>query len=73
MLLLPRAASFDTLSQRHGERYKWLVLLVVGLGTIAGVLSTTSFTVAIPSLMRDFGLGQEQVQWTMTGFMAAMT
>lgn len=73
MHLLPRAASFDSLSQRHGERYKWLVLLVVGLGTIAGVLSTTSFAVAIPALMRDFGLGQEQVQWTMTGFMAAMT
>jgi EmrB/QacA subfamily drug resistance transporter len=73
MYFLPRAATFDTLTQRHGERFKWLVLLVVGLGTIAGVLSTTSFSVAVPALTRHFGLGQEQVQWTMTGFMAAMT
>ena len=73
MHLLPRPTSFDILAQRHGERYRWLVLLVVGLDTIAGVLSTTSFSVAVPALMRDFGLGQEQVQWTMTGFMAAMT
>lgn len=73
MYLLPPAASFDALSLRYGVRYKWLVLLVVGLGTIAGVLSTTSFAVAVPALTRHFGLGQEQVQWTMTGFMAAMT
>ncbi|ATE60903.1 DHA2 family efflux MFS transporter permease subunit [Thauera sinica] len=73
MYPLPRAVSFDALSQRHGKRYKWLVLLVAGLGVIAGVLSTTSFSVAVPALMRQFGLGQEQVQWTMTGYMAAMT
>ena len=70
---LPRAASFDTLSERYGARYRWMVLLVVGLGIIAAVLATTGFSVAIPALMRHFGLGQEQVQWTMTGFMAAMT
>jgi EmrB/QacA subfamily drug resistance transporter len=59
--------------ERHGERYKWMVLIVVALGTIAGVLATTSFNVAVPALMRDFAIGQEQVQWAITGFMAAMT
>lgn len=73
MFFLPAAASFETLAERHGARYKWLVLLVVGLGTIAGVLATTSFSVAVPALSRHFGVGQAQVQWTMTGFMAAMT
>lgn len=73
MPLLPRAQTFDSLTLRHGERYKWLVLLVVGLGTLAGVLSTTSFSVAVPALSRHFGLGQDQVQWAITGFMAAMT
>jgi EmrB/QacA subfamily drug resistance transporter len=73
MPLLPRPRTFDELTLRHGERYKWLVLLVVGLGTIAGVLSTTSFSVAIPALTRHFGLGQDHVQWAITGFMAAMT
>lgn len=69
----PRAASFDELAQHYGPRYRWLVLLVVGFGVVAGVLATTSFSVAVPALMRHFGVGQEQVQWTMTGFMAAMT
>lgn len=72
MLSPPPRQSFDQLSLRYGERYKWLVLLVVGLGTMAGVLSTTSFGVAVPALTRTFGLGQDQVQWAVTGFMAAM-
>ena len=73
MIFPPPAASFDSLSARYGSRYKWLVLLVVGMGTVAGVLSTSSFNVAVPTLTRYFGLGQNQVQWAMTGFMAAMT
>ena len=67
------APSFESLAARHGERYKWLLLLVVACGMIAGVLSTTSFSVAIPALTRHFGLGQSQVQWAITVFMAAMT
>lgn len=73
MTFPPPAASFDALSARYGSRYKWLVLLVVGMGSVAGVLSTSSFNVAVPTLTRYFGLGQDQVQWAMTGFMAAMT
>lgn len=73
MPLLPRAAAFDVLARRHGERYKWLVMLVVGLGTVAGVLATSAFNVAVPALTRAFGLSQTQVQWAMTGFMTAMT
>ncbi|MQY51199.1 DHA2 family efflux MFS transporter permease subunit [Rhodocyclus tenuis] len=71
--LLPRAQTLEALSQRYGQRYKWLVLLVIGLGTVAGVLCTSSFNVAVPAMTRHFGLGQAQVQWAMTGFMAAMT
>lgn len=73
MLSLPAAPTLESLAQRHGDRHRWLILAVVALGTIAGVLSTTSFSVAVPALTRHFGVGQEQVQWTMTGFMAAMT
>ena len=57
MRLFPAAASFDTLSERHGGRYKWFVLLVVAMGIVAGVLSTSSFNVAVPALTRHFGLG----------------
>jgi len=70
---LPRPATFDALSQRYGPHYKWLVLLVVGIGAVAGVLPTSSFNVAIPTLSQAFGLGQNQVQWAMTAFMMAMT
>lgn len=59
--------------QRYGERYKWLVLLVVGFGMLSAVTCTTSFNIAIPALGQAFGLGQDQAQWTVTGFMAAMT
>ena len=61
MIFLPHAQSFDALSARYGARYKWLVLAVVGTGTVAGVLSTTSFNVAVPALTRYFNLGQDQV------------
>lgn len=65
--------TFDELVARYGERYRWILLIIVGMGTVAGVLSTSSFNVAIAILSREFGLGQERIQWAMTGFMAAMT
>ena len=70
---LPEAPTLETLVARHGEAYKWLALAVVGLATIAAVLATSSFNVAVPALGRDFGLGQDQVQWAVTGFLAALT
>lgn len=73
MFLLPRARTREELIERHGERYKWLALVIVGLGTVAAVLATTSFSVAVPALGRAFGIGQERVQWAITGFMAALT
>lgn len=73
MSFLPRIQSRDELIQRYGERYKWLVLMIVGLGTVAAVLATTSFSVAVPALGRAFGIGQDRVQWAITGFMGALT
>ena len=73
MRWLPQAQARDQLIARHGEAFKWLALTVVGLGTIAAVLATTSFNVAVPALGSYFGLGQHQVQWAITGFMAALT
>ncbi len=73
MLLFRPAPSFDYLAQKYGPKYKWMVLFILGIGTVAGVLCTSSFNVAVPALTRYFGIGQDQVQWTMTGFLAAMT
>lgn len=73
MRRLPQARAREELLVLHGEAFKWLALTVVGLGTIAAVLATTSFNVAVPALGAYFGLGQHQVQWAITGFMAALT
>ncbi|MBS1190513.1 MAG: conserved hypothetical rane protein [Rhodocyclaceae bacterium] len=71
--ILSGAPAYDDLTARYGPRYKWLALVAVGLGIVAAVLSTTSFNVAIPALTRHFGLGQDRVQWAITGYMGAMT
>lgn len=73
MRCLPPVRTREELIARHGEAFKWLALTVVGLGTIAAVLATTSFNVAVPALGAYYGLGQHQVQWAITGFMAALT
>ncbi|NML28199.1 DHA2 family efflux MFS transporter permease subunit [Zoogloea dura] len=72
-LLLPVAPSRDELFARHGERYRWLALLTVAIGVIAAVLATTSFSVAVPAMGAYWGMGQDRVQWVITGYMAAMT
>ncbi|WP_068804537.1 DHA2 family efflux MFS transporter permease subunit [Thauera phenolivorans] len=69
----PRPLSRERLLEIHGERYKWLALLVVGLGTVAAVLATTSFAVAVPAMSAHFGIGQDRVQWVITGYMGALT
>ncbi|MCB2017730.1 MAG: MFS transporter [Hydrogenophaga sp.] len=61
------------LRERHGPRYRWLLLLSVMVGTMASVMSSTIINVAIPDMSRHFVLGQERAQWVTSGFMAAMT
>lgn len=70
---MTQAHTFESLLQTYGERYKWMILLIIGVGTMAGVLSTSSFNVAVPALTHTFHLGQDHVQWAMTAFLAAMT
>lgn len=65
--------SLDALRLRHGERYRWLLLLSVMVGTMASVMSSTIVNVAIPGLSAHFSLGQAQAQWVTSGFMGAMT
>jgi EmrB/QacA subfamily drug resistance transporter len=61
------------LSARHGERYRWRVLMTVMIGSIASVMSSTIVNVAVPDLMHYFHIGQERAQWVAAGFMSAMT
>jgi EmrB/QacA subfamily drug resistance transporter len=66
-------ASLAALRERHGPRYRWLVLLSVMVGTMASIMSSTIVNVAIPDMSHHFALGQERAQWVSSGFMVAMT
>lgn len=67
------SSTLGQLRARHGERYKWLVLLTVMIGSMAAIMSSTIVNVAIPDLSHDFTLGQERAQWVSASFMLAMT
>jgi EmrB/QacA subfamily drug resistance transporter len=67
------AFTLEELRQRHGTRYKWLVLLTVMIGSMASILSSTIVNVAVPDLSKHFVLGQERAQWVSAAFMLAMT
>ncbi|KAA0887986.1 DHA2 family efflux MFS transporter permease subunit [Oryzomonas rubra] len=63
----------EAYAERFGARYKWLATGTVMLGTIVTTAASTMVNVALPDIMGAFGLGQDQVQWLSTGFLAAMT
>ncbi len=65
--------TLPALRARYGERYRWLLLLSVMVGTMASIMSSTIINVAIPDMSQHFVLGQERAQWATSGFMAAMT
>jgi EmrB/QacA subfamily drug resistance transporter len=65
--------STSDLQARYGERYRWLLLLAVMVGTMASVMSSTIVNVAIPDMSHYFTLGQSRAQWATSGFMVAMT
>jgi EmrB/QacA subfamily drug resistance transporter len=63
----------ETQAERFGPSYRWLAAATVMLGTIATTATATIVNVAMGDIMGAFGLGQDQVQWLSTGFLAAMT
>ncbi|GAA4426572.1 DHA2 family efflux MFS transporter permease subunit [Acidovorax lacteus] len=65
--------SAAALRAQHGERYRWLLLLAVMVGTMASIMSSTIVNVAIPDMSHHFTLGQERAQWVTSGFMVATT
>ncbi len=65
--------SLAVLQERYGQRYRWLLLLSVMVGTMASIMSSTIVNVAIPDMSHYFTLGQERAQWVTSGFMVATT
>jgi len=68
-----RASTLPELQARYGPRYRWLLLLAVMTGSVAGIMSSTIINVAVPDLSQHFEIGQERAQWVASGFMMAMT
>lgn len=66
-------SSIAALRERHGPRYRWLLLMAVMVGTMASIMSSTVVNVAIPDMSHHFTLNQERAQWVSSGFMVAMT
>lgn len=66
-------SSIQELQARYGERYRWLLLLAVMVGTMASIMSSTVINVAIPDMSHQFALGQERAQWATSSFMVATT
>ena len=70
---LSHPSTLPELQARYGERYRWLLLLSVMIGTMASIMSSTIVNVAIPDMSHHFTLGQDRAQWVSSGFMVAMT
>ena len=50
---------------------RWLLLVVVMVGTFMSILDTTIMNVGLPHIMTSFGSNVEEVKWVSTGFMIA--
>jgi DHA2 family multidrug resistance protein len=53
------------------DRYKWLVLLIVILGSFMAILDNSIVNVALPHLMVAFSSNLEEIEWVVTGYMLA--
>ncbi len=54
------------------QRHDGMLMAAVTTGAAATAMSTTLPAMAIPLLSVEFGLGQDQAQWTSTAFLLAM-
>ncbi|MCZ6533616.1 MAG: DHA2 family efflux MFS transporter permease subunit [SAR324 cluster bacterium] len=50
---------------------RWLLLVVVMVGTFLSILDTTIMNVGLPHIMTSFGSNVEHAKWVSTGFMIA--
>lgn len=57
---------------KHEERYMWLALGVVIVGTFMAILDSSIVNVAIPRMMTIFGATTHEIQWVLTGYMLTM-
>ena len=71
--MIGRTETVENLFDRFGPNYRWFVAAVGLSGAAAMLMSATLVNVAVPHVMGGFGIGQDQVQWMATAFLATMT
>ncbi|QBD79887.1 DHA2 family efflux MFS transporter permease subunit [Ktedonosporobacter rubrisoli] len=57
---------------RQGLPYKWLVAIVIIIGTFMSILDSTIVNIAIPRLQTAFGADIHSVQWTITAYLLTL-
>jgi EmrB/QacA subfamily drug resistance transporter len=68
-----RRAEVKAMFVRYGPGYRWWAVVTVMLGTVSAIMEATVVNVALPEIIRAFGVGHDQVQMLATGFLAATT
>ena len=56
-------------NQQKLTDHPWLALFGPMLGAFVGMLSETSLNIALPQLSRSLGVGNDLLQWIVTGYM----
>jgi len=57
--------------ETQNTRYKWEVLIIVMIGTMMAALDSSIVNVSVPKIMADFGVGVDDIEWIITGYMLA--
>ncbi|WAI01558.1 DHA2 family efflux MFS transporter permease subunit [Methanogenium organophilum] len=55
------------------QRYKWIALAIASLGSLLGVLNSTTLIIALPTLMLDLNTTLVGVMWTLIAYMLVLT
>jgi len=58
---------------KHEERYMWVAISIVIVGTFMAVLDSSIVNVAIPKMMTIFKASTDQIEWILTGYMLTMS
>jgi len=62
-----------TQTSTENQRYKWTALAVASLGSLLGVLNSTTLIIALPTLMLDLNTTLIGVMWVLISYMLIIT
>lgn len=71
-IIIPPQINNSSRSAPDGN-YKWIALLVASLGTLVGILNSSTLIIALPTLMVDLDTTLVNVTWVLIVYMIVMT